>query len=183
MHVHLFSSKCICSSKSGTLAMTSDAPKVGRRPSEHNDNLSGTFRAMNLERACSILGLPATALLHEEDINKAYRILSFKYHPDKNLDDTGCVLMQQELNAAREFLRGARLPRQEPAASKRPGRRGPRTQQERRAANEREYYACWGGRKEDAPHDWDYVCHTYFHKGCCSRRECRYYHIQPPRSD
>lgn len=49
-----------------------------------------------------ILGINENA--SKEEINKAYRVLSMKYHPDKNKGDPECVKKFQKINEARETL-------------------------------------------------------------------------------
>jgi len=54
-----------------------------------------------MENHYDTLGLDKTAT--NEEIKKAYRTLSFKYHPDRNKDD-GAMQMFQKVNAANEVL-------------------------------------------------------------------------------
>lgn len=54
------------------------------------------------ENFYQILGVNENA--SKEEINKAYRVLSMKYHPDKNKGDLECVKKFQKINEARETL-------------------------------------------------------------------------------
>lgn len=49
-----------------------------------------------------ILGVSKTA--SAEEIKKAYRTLAFKYHPDRNLGDSGAEEMFKKVNAAYDVL-------------------------------------------------------------------------------
>ena len=65
------------------------------------NNIIYTYTITKMENHYDTLGLDKNAT--SEEIKRAYRTLSFKYHPDRNKEE-GAMQMFQKINAANEIL-------------------------------------------------------------------------------
>uniref|UniRef100_A0A914L145 J domain-containing protein n=1 Tax=Meloidogyne incognita TaxID=6306 RepID=A0A914L145_MELIC len=63
---------------------------------------------MNLNEALILMGL--TAPLDKQTLNKMYRKLALKYHPDKNPDGINATEMMQKINTAKNIIEMAFFP-------------------------------------------------------------------------